>query len=221
MDNEDVIRGQMEDTRTSLTDKLETLEQQVADGVHGATTNVAETVEAVKDSVQDTVTNVRETLTAVRESMRQSVSAVKGFFDIADHVEHYPWAVMGGAVVLGYVAGSLLSRSAGALRDNVSNERIPQHPPSPQTFPNGRHEAPAAEFSSSGSWLHSFAPEIGKLKGLALGALWAALQERIRKAVPPDIGSSLNEIFTSVTEKLTGAPRSRNPEPAISNAGCR
>jgi ElaB/YqjD/DUF883 family membrane-anchored ribosome-binding protein len=104
MDDEDMIRGQMEDTRTSLTDKLETLEHQVSDSVHDATSNVADTVEAVTDSVQDTVASVKETVTAVKESMRQGVSAVKAFFDIKDHADRHPWAVMGGAVVVGYVA---------------------------------------------------------------------------------------------------------------------
>jgi hypothetical protein len=89
MDDEDVIRGQMEDTRTSLTDKLETLEQQVSGSVHEATINVADTVEAVKDSVQDTVASVKETVIAVKESISQGVSAVKGFFDITEHANRH------------------------------------------------------------------------------------------------------------------------------------
>jgi len=208
MDDEDVIRGQMEETRTSLTDKLETLEHHVSDSVHDATTNVAHTVEAVKDSVQDTVTSVKETVTAVKESMRQGVNSVKAFLDITDHADRYPWAVMGGAVVVGYLAGSLWGAGARATRQNVSNQAMYEQPPSPPTFRNGRHEAPAAESSPSGSWLRSFAPEVGKLKRLAVGTLLNAVREQIQKAVPPDLGSSLNEIFTSVTDKLSGVPSS-------------
>jgi ElaB/YqjD/DUF883 family membrane-anchored ribosome-binding protein len=208
MDDEDVIRGQMEDTRTSLTDKLETLEQQVSDSVHGATSSVADTVEAVKDTVQDTVASVKETVTAVKESMRQGVSAVKAFFDIHEQANRHPWAVMGGAVVVGYVAGSLLSSAVRATRQKRSTEPIGEQPPSPPTFRNGRHEAPAAEVSSSGNWLRSFAPEIGKLKSLAVGALLNAVREQVQKAAPPDLRPSLNELFTSVTDKLGGVPRS-------------
>ena len=44
MEQEDLIREQMEDTRTSLTEKLETLEKQVAGTVLGTTSNLAEKV---------------------------------------------------------------------------------------------------------------------------------------------------------------------------------
>jgi len=97
MDNEDAILHQMEDTRTSLTDKLETLEKKVADTVQGATTNVASTVEAVKDSVQDTVTSVKD--------------RVKETFDVPEHIRHRPWAAVAGATVVGVVAGYALSQN--------------------------------------------------------------------------------------------------------------
>jgi hypothetical protein len=54
MDNEEskeVILQQMQDTRSSLADKLENLEQQVVDTVHTATNAVADTVSSVKDAV--------------------------------------------------------------------------------------------------------------------------------------------------------------------------
>jgi ElaB/YqjD/DUF883 family membrane-anchored ribosome-binding protein len=206
MDNEDVIRNQMEDTRTSLTDKLETLEKQVVDTVQDATSNVAETVAAVKDSVQDTVTSVKdtvqETFSAVKESMRQSVNAVKGVFDIPEHVDRHPWAMMGGSVVLGYVLGAVL-RGSGATRHSFSSLRSPQ-PASSRSSSNGRHEDTGPQ--SSEGLLTKLAPEISKLKGLALGAVVGAVREMIQNAVPPDLASSLNEIFTSITEKVTGAP---------------
>ena len=42
MDNEsEVIRQQMDETRSALSDKVELLEQQVVETVHGATTAVA------------------------------------------------------------------------------------------------------------------------------------------------------------------------------------
>jgi hypothetical protein len=56
--------------------------------------------------------------------------------------------------------------------------------------------------------LRSFAPEIGKLKNLAVGAVLNAVREQVQKVAPPDLRSSLNDIFTSVTDKLGGTPRS-------------
>jgi ElaB/YqjD/DUF883 family membrane-anchored ribosome-binding protein len=100
MDNEsEVIRQQMEETRTSLAEKLETLEQQVVGTVQGATTAVADTVESVKDAVQETVSTVQE--------------SVHDALDLSRHVERHPWAMVGGSVALGYLAGRLLGRAAG------------------------------------------------------------------------------------------------------------
>ena len=204
MDNEDVIRDQMEDTRTSLTDKLETLEKQVAHTVTDATTGVAETVESVRESVQETVASVKdtveETISAVKESMHQGVEAVRGFFDIPDHVDHHPWAMMGGSVVLGYVVGSLLGRAAPPKRE-YSSARPSQQPQSARAYSNGRSDAASSE---APGLLNNFGPEIAKLKKLAIGSLMGAVRDMIHKAVPPDIGASLDGIISSVTEKITG-----------------
>ena len=213
MDNEDVIRNQMEDTRASLTDKLETLEQQVVDTVHGATSNVASTVEAVKESVQDTVTSVKdtvqETVTAVKESMRQSVDAVKGFFDVPHHVDAHPWAMVGGSVVVGFVVGSFLGgradRRHGSIGKNMRQSAFSHD------NGNGRHEVAASSSQPSGGLWNAFGPELSKLKGLAVARLMGAVRDMIEKAAPPDLGSSLNEIISSITEKLTGDASPAHP----------
>jgi ElaB/YqjD/DUF883 family membrane-anchored ribosome-binding protein len=213
MDNEDAIRDQMEDTRTSLTDKLETLEKQVAHTVSDATTNVAETVEAVKETVQETVTSVKdsvqETISAVKESMHQGVEAVRGFFDIPHHVDHHPWAMIGGAVAVGYVVGSALGRSAPSRRETSGARPYQQPPPTARAHSNGRSEAATPE--PSPGLLSSFGPEIAKLKTLALGSLMGAVRDMIHNAVPPDLGSSLDGILKSVSEKITGAA-ARSPK---------
>src|SRR5262245_52369843 len=63
MDNEsEVIRQQMEQTRSALTAKVELLEHQVVETVHGATAAVSETVGNVKDVVQETVQTVKDSV---------------------------------------------------------------------------------------------------------------------------------------------------------------
>jgi ElaB/YqjD/DUF883 family membrane-anchored ribosome-binding protein len=111
MDNEpeDVIKHQMLETRQSLAEKLETLEQQVVGTVQSATTAVTDTVETVKEAVQQTV----ETAKA---SVRETVDAVKETFDVTEQVRKHPWIMVGGSVALGYVAGRFLhgAESAGS-----------------------------------------------------------------------------------------------------------
>ena len=49
MENEEVIRRQMEHTRESLTDKLETLEDKLLHSVQQATSAVTETVAKIRN----------------------------------------------------------------------------------------------------------------------------------------------------------------------------
>src|SRR5262249_47659347 len=113
MENEELIRKQMEETRTSLTEKLETLEEQVvgagkdtSSAVTGTAGAVKDTVSTVKDSVQDTVSTVKdtvtETVTAVKDTVQEGVETVKSWLDLKAHTEKHPWMVMGGSVLLGY-----------------------------------------------------------------------------------------------------------------------
>ncbi len=99
MENEpEVIQQQMQDTRTALTEKLETLEAKVVCSVEGATTAVTETVENVKQAVQETVTNVKETVHDAAESMKHA-------FDIGAYVDEHPWLMVGGAFAVGCLGG--------------------------------------------------------------------------------------------------------------------
>src|SRR5262245_27553892 len=113
MENEpEVIQQQMQETRTALTEKLETLEAKVVGTVESATTAVSETVENVKQSVQDTVENVKETMQDAAQSMKKA-------FDLNAYVDEHPWLMVGGAFAVGCLGGYLLggseSREGGLL----------------------------------------------------------------------------------------------------------
>lgn len=142
MENEDLIRDEMTDTRTSLSDKLEKLEAKVAGTVSDATGTVKDTVAAVKETVQDTkdvVTDtveavketvgvvkdaVQETICAVKDSVQSTVGAVKDtvqggvdylkeLLDIPLQTQRHPWLVMGAAVASGFCLGRLLGPRGG------------------------------------------------------------------------------------------------------------
>jgi len=244
MENEDVIRDQMEDTRTSLTEKLETLEQKVASTVDSAATNVAETVEAVKETVQETVSTVKDTvqdtICTVKETVREGVGAVKDAFDIPGHVERHPWLMLGGSVALGYVVGRLVSAgmesakfeakgqagqdreawehegavsessfrrsSLGALNNGHNGHT--EHPSNEQRM---EPETPEKSKEGIGGWLKMFAPEIDKLKGLAIGALMGTLRETVSQAAPKNVQEPLVDVIDRVTEKLGGDPVPQQP----------
>lgn len=106
----DVIREQIEETRTSLTEKLETLEGQVRETVQSAKATVEDTLETVKSSVQNTVESVKQT------------------FDLSYQVDRHPWAMTGGSFVVGFLLGNYLEG-----RRQTREVRPPQTTASPQS----------------------------------------------------------------------------------------
>ena len=104
MDNEsEVIRQQMDETRSALSDKVELLEQQVVETMHGATTAVADTVDNVKEVVHDTVQTVKD-------SVQETMDSVKNTLDVQRQVEQRPWIMMAGATAIGFLGGCLARR---------------------------------------------------------------------------------------------------------------
>jgi len=178
-EKEKAIQQQMEETRASLTEKLETLEQKVVGTVEEATTVASDTVEAVKDTVA-----------AVNETVKESVETVKDWFDIEAHVQNHPWLVVGGSVALGYCLGTFAPSSNGSTQAQPTSL---YHPPQPQ---------PAQQPSMLSQW----APEISRLKNLALGVLFGTAREVILSSVPPHVGEELKGVIDSVTRKLGGEP---------------
>jgi ElaB/YqjD/DUF883 family membrane-anchored ribosome-binding protein len=104
----DQIRRKIEETRASLTDKLEALEHEVKRSAQNARDAVVGTVETVKHSVEDTVDTVRE-------QFDDAVDAVKESLDVRRHVRNYPWAMVGGSTVAGFITGRMSRRGAGAF----------------------------------------------------------------------------------------------------------
>jgi len=214
MADETMIREQMADTRTALTEKLETLEQKVTDTVKEATAAVSDTVSSIKESVTDTVSTVKDsvqnTVTAVKDSVQGGVDTVKDWLDIPAHVDQRPWLMMGGSVLLGYCVGRVLSKTAGssfpakpadAARSEAGNGSRLHHATNGGTRGKRRHEP-----TSGASWLSDLGPEIEKLKGLAVGTLLGTVREMIVKAVPEHMGQQLKEVVDNVTTKLGGHP---------------
>src|SRR5262249_25091040 len=161
---------QMEETRSALTEKLQTLENQVVETVSEANTAVVQTVETVKEAVHDTVETVKGTV-------EDTVESVKSAFDISQHVDRHPWLMMGGAVALGYLGGCVLERERSAHR-RQEWRREPFVPPASRTAESGSRGNGSSAYegkfrtestrSSWSGWLSSLtetiAPEIDKLK---------------------------------------------------------
>jgi len=203
MDNdisEETIQLQMQETRASLTEKLETLEQKVVGTVENATAAVTETVDAIKESVQETVATVQE-------GVKDGVDSVKDFVDVPAHVRRRPWLMVGGSVAVGYCIGTFLLPSLQSRSTPAPASRAPWLPDQSKNGGSQRRAealpppAPAAPEPPG-----MFAAEVAKLKGLALGVLFGTARELLVSSMPTHIGEQLKEVVDSVTIKLGGDP---------------
>jgi len=202
MENEDLIRQQMEETRTSLTEKLETLEDKLV-------STVSETKSAITDTVQETKAAITDTVCTVKESVHEGVETVKDWMDIQGHVRERPWLMLGGSILAGFALGNLLGERRERSGPPYTTTRHPSPAPAARPYDGngGTREKPQQqEESKTAEWLHKFDPEINKLKGLALGATFGTIREMLTAELPPEIGRHVREIIDGVTEKLGGEP---------------
>jgi len=195
--SEEMIQQQMQETRASLTEKLETLEQKVVGTVENATAAVNETVDVIKETVNETVATVQE-------GVKGSVDSVKEFVDVPGHVDRHPWMMVGGSMAVGYCLSTLLSQKPSA------SSAVPTYQPGPvlTASSRARPDVPSQAAQSiatpapSGVW----APEIAKLKGLALGVLFGTARELLVSSVPEHMGDQLRDVVDSATRKVGGQP---------------
>ena len=183
MENEELIRLKMEQTRDALTDKLENLEQRVTSSVAAVTDTVA----------------------SVKEKMEEGVETVKDAVDVPAHVERHPWLMLGGSVLCGFVLGNALMNKN--RRAPAPFTLTPKTPETGNGNGNGRHQQERQEAPASGeNWLSAFEPQIQHVKGLAVGVALGTIREMLTEQVPPYMAEQLREIIDAVTKKAGGEP---------------
>ena len=96
------------ETRHAISQKIEMLEHRIQETVEGTRTTVEEMVDRVKDVADDFVDRTKQT------------------FDPTYQVHQHPWAMVGGAILVGYILGTLESRMASGARPSGV---YPYYPP--------------------------------------------------------------------------------------------
>ncbi|MGH7172108.1 MAG: hypothetical protein ACRELG_17680 [Gemmataceae bacterium] len=210
----ELIKQQMGQTRTALTEKLESLETKVF-------TTVGTTTETVAQTVHEVGASVRETAQDVRATMSETMASVRDALDLSRQTQQHPWLMVGGSVLAGYVGGLVL--------DNLEQGQLPSLPSLPvsaeQLLPRDSEvrerieaQTPARRTGSSffRALAESFAPELDKLKRTALGMALGTVREKINESVPPHMREHVTELVDRVTVKLGGEPL---PPGALSGQG--
>jgi len=215
MDNEtEVIKHQMLETRTALTEKLEALEDRVTTTVKETTQAVEDTVGAVKEAVEGTVHTMKDTVEgtveAVKETVNETVESVKTTFDMQHQFAERPWLMLGGAVVVGYLGASLLQKAAGNQTSSNGWAPLQGHGGQPEERYRPA-EAPQARASAEPSlWdkaVDAFGPAFSKIEGMAIGAATGVIGKMILNAAPEALRGQLGDVITDLTKGLGGKPQ--------------
>ena len=205
-DEPQVIRQQMEQTRASLAEKLETLEQHVVQTVTGTTAAVSETVENVKEAVQETVDavkgSVQDSVAAVKDTVQDSVASILARFDPSRHMHRHPWLFVTGAVVTGYCAGRMLENGSGTC--SVRSARSYQPAAAPRYTETAAAETPQQRSGWLDMLTSQFSGEINRAKALAVGFAVGLARDLVAQRAPENLRERVAEIADSITSKLGG-----------------
>jgi hypothetical protein len=187
----EVIRRDIDRTRESLTEKLETLEGQVRETIGTVRSKVEGTVEAVTSSVENSVRTVKET------------------FDLPEQVRRHPHAMVGGALVTGALVGWLVTGRREGPRHGYPRHRPTPLPPAPSTSVGDGRSQFAAQPEPEGPGLMSrllepLAGEFDRIKATAIGALMAMARDAIRRNLPESLAPNVEEILDNITRRAGG-----------------
>ena len=241
-------RHDIEETRASMNEKLELLEERVRDTLEETRTAVGDIVDNVKGTVEDTVGAVKETVDGakstvenivenVKETMDDTVTKVKRSFDLRYQVEQNPWLMVGGAVVVGSILGSLINRDEGRRYSSYSTDSMhtgnyvadTTGGTGPYSI-SGEGDGEASQTNSVpsyqdqkqrswGSALGQFQEEFDVVKGVVtsavMGTVMKTLQEMIRQNLP-SMTSQFDEAMNRIGKKWRVKPNEHDPnhEPA-------
>ncbi len=197
----EVMRRQLVDTRSQLTEKLVSLEQQVSD-----------TVESTGSAVNATVGAVQETVESVTSAVHGAVQSITDAIDLRQQMKQHPWLVLGGSVALGYLAVEFFEQSAKSsvtpqksapspVPADVNSESIVQRPR--QSFAATPKAISAANEAASSNLLWH------QLTTAVTGALVGIVQDAATHVVP-QIMQYLNRSNVSAESATTEGPVSAN-----------
>jgi ElaB/YqjD/DUF883 family membrane-anchored ribosome-binding protein len=206
----DLIREDIDETRSALTEKLVTLEDQLRDKVENA-----------KESVEDTIENVRATLRKLSPSHQ---------------VQQHPFAMVGSTLAAGLLVGRLIAGRREARASGLDHEyralsgtelglsNMPQTSEyedshlDPEIAPvRERLRRAVYRRAKTGPGLFSklaetFSDEIQMVKGMALGAAIDSIRGVAKEAMP-NFGEKIDRVLDSAMTKVGAEPMERSGDP--------
>jgi ElaB/YqjD/DUF883 family membrane-anchored ribosome-binding protein len=197
VDELDRLRADIAGTRSALSNKLESVEQELRDNVRRTTDSVVDTLHTVKETFTGTIDEVRDRFTG-------TVNTIKSELDVRQHVQAHPWIMVAGSAAAGFAAARLLPPAKRAVLEHSAGERISEYSGSRMSATNIRKEPRRPGILES--VVERFEPELRRLQGLAIGSAMGIVRGFVRDTAPPSMAEELDNIIQSATEKMGGRP---------------
>ena len=187
-------QGDIEDTRSAMTEKLEMLEERVRETVEDAQSSVEEIVENVRDTVDTTVAAVKQTVEGaqasvedmvenVRGTVGETVATVRHTFDVHHQAEQHPWLMVSGSLLVGYLLGNRSGGSTSAALSTTDPRLAPASTTATASRASPAHSQPQQEMGSGVR--ERFKDEIGIIEGAVIGAVVRTLGDKLKQALLP------------------------------------
>jgi len=220
-DTAEDIERQMKETRSSLSEKLETLEEKVTSTVAKATEAVSSTVSKATDAVNSTVSRAKEAVDNTVQSVKKTVANVRETFDLPEQVRRHPWLAFAASVAAGYMlekmCDSMLfphAESGGNGNGKQKQQRQAKgetSKPTPRWMedsqkapePSPYHEAESGGAKATGPSLMSTVGEhMTKLKDVAVGALFNVLRGVTVKSLGPTFAEPAGQFVDDIAKSF-------------------
>lgn len=210
-------QGDIEDTRSAMTEKLEMLEERVRETVEDAQSSVEEIVENVRGTVDTTVAAVKQTVEGaqvsvedmvenVRGAVGETVATVRHTFDVHHQVEQHPWLMVSGSLLVGYLLGNRSGGSTSAALSTTDPRLAPASTTATASRASSARSQPQQEIGSGVR--ERFKDGIALIEGAVIGAVIRTLGDMVKQALLPAASP-----VKSATTKLSGQPSDRPAQP--------
>jgi hypothetical protein len=113
----DDIRRDIEGTRAAMAEKVGMVAgraQETMEAVKSTADRAREGFKQVKETVEGAKSAVNTVVDSIKLTVEGAVERVNTTADLLHQAQHNPWAMLGGAILLGYTLGSLAGNASSA-----------------------------------------------------------------------------------------------------------
>jgi hypothetical protein len=104
------LKKDIDETRNAMEEKIEMIANRIHNTIVGpkiAIDNLIENLNQARKAVQGTTPAIDNSANPIERAVAESTERVKATINLIDQAKHDPWIMLGSAVLIGYVIGSL------------------------------------------------------------------------------------------------------------------